>query len=116
MDRRIESDLLGYVVRAVIIQRQTGGNLTKIFDRIVDTIREESKLKDKINALTAGPRMQSVVISVIPWGMLMILYFFQPAAVGGFFVSLAGIITLLLCVFWQTIGLIVIRKLSKIEV
>ncbi|MBI2071362.1 MAG: type II secretion system F family protein [Elusimicrobia bacterium] len=115
-DRRVDSDLVSYVVRAIIIQRQTGGNLTKIFDRIVDTIREEGKLKDKINALTAGPRMQSIVISIIPWGMLMILYFFQPEAVGNFFTSLMGIFIILACVFWQTIGLIVIRKMAKIEV
>ncbi|MBI4668980.1 MAG: type II secretion system F family protein [Elusimicrobia bacterium] len=115
-DRRVDSDLVSYVVRAIMIQRQTGGNLTKIFDRIVDTIREEGKLKDKINALTAGPRMQSIVISIIPWGMLMVLYFFQPEAVGSFFTSMAGIVIILLCVFWQTIGLIVIRKLAKIEV
>ncbi len=115
-DTRVDSDLVNYVVRAIIIQRQTGGNLTKIFDRIVETIREESKLKDKINALTAGPRMQSMVISVIPWGMLLILYFFQPEAVGSFFFSTLGAIIIVLCIGWQSLGLIVIRKLAKIEV
>ncbi|MBI4370016.1 MAG: type II secretion system F family protein [Elusimicrobia bacterium] len=115
-DARIDSDLVSYAVRAITIQRQTGGNLTKIFDRIVDTIREEGKLKDKINALTAGPRMQSIVISVIPWGMFIVLYFFQPQAVGGFIASVAGIMTIIACVGWQTIGLIVIRKMAKIEV
>ncbi len=115
-DQRIESELVSYVVRAVIIQRQTGGNLTKIFDRIVDTIREEGRLKDKINALTAQPRYQSIVLSIIPWGMLMILYFFQPQMVGAFYVSFLGILTLLVCVFWQSIGIAVIRRMAKIEV
>lgn len=115
-DQRVASELVSYVVRAIIIQRQTGGNLTKIFDRIVETIREEGKLQDKVNALTAGPRMQSIVISVLPWGMVVIVYFFSPQMIGGFFASLPGIITIIGCVFWQTIGLVVIRKLAKIEV
>ncbi|MBI4063307.1 MAG: type II secretion system F family protein [Elusimicrobia bacterium] len=115
-DERVDSEMVGYVVRAIIIQRQTGGNLTKIFDRIVDTIREEGKLKDKVNALTAGPRIQSLVISVVPWAMLIILYFFQPQTVGAFYTSILGLIVILFSVFWQTIGQIVIRKMAKIEV
>ena len=115
-ESRAGSNLVSYVVRAIIIQRQTGGNMTKIFDRIVETIREESKLQDKVNALTAGPRMQSMVIMVLPWGMLVIVYFFSPEMVGSFFASLFGVITILACVFWQMIGLVVIRKLAKIEV
>jgi len=48
MEDRVYSRLLAYMIRAIVLQRQVGGNLTKIFERIVDYIREESKVEEKI--------------------------------------------------------------------
>ncbi|MBR5151315.1 MAG: type II secretion system F family protein, partial [Elusimicrobiaceae bacterium] len=62
MVARVDSRMLSYIVKAIIIQRQVGGNLTVIFARLVENIREESKLEEKLQAMTAQQRIQSIVV------------------------------------------------------
>ena len=50
---RVESRMLSYIIKAIIIQRQVGGNLTVIFARLVENIREESKLETEYSQITA---------------------------------------------------------------
>ena len=116
MEARIESRLLSYVIKAIIIQRAVGGNLTKIFDRIVDNIREEGKLEEKVQSLTAQQRIQSVVVGILPWGMVALMFAFQPEMMIKFYFTLRGVLIVLFCVLWMSIGMGFVRKLADIQV
>lgn len=116
MEERISSRLISYVIKAVIIQRSVGGNLTKIFDRIVDNIREEGKLEEKMQALTAQQRIQSVVVGIMPWGMVTIMFLFQPEMMAKYYFSPLGFLTVFFCVIWMSIGMGIVRKLADIQV
>lgn len=116
MEDRIESRLLSYMVKAIVLQRQVGGNLTKIFERIVENIREESKLEEKLQAMTAQQRIQAIVVGIMPWIMVGVMWVFQAEQMTSFYTSVVGIVVLFLCIIWIGIGIKMVNKLGEIKV
>ncbi|MDE2491233.1 MAG: type II secretion system F family protein [Elusimicrobia bacterium] len=116
VEERVQSRLLSYMIKAIVIQRSVGGNLTKIFDRIVENIREESKLVEKTAAMTAQQRIQAIVVGVMPWIMLIIMFAFQPTTMKEFYFTPLGFFTLLFCTIWISIGMKIVNKLGDINV
>jgi len=116
VEERVQSRLLAYMIKAVVIQRSVGGNLTKIFDRIVENIREESKLVEKTAAMTAQQRIQAIVVGAMPWVMLIVLFVFQPEAMKAFYFTPLGVLVLVGCTIWITIGMKMVNKLGDIQV
>ncbi|MBI5883484.1 MAG: type II secretion system F family protein [Elusimicrobia bacterium] len=113
---RVPSRLLSYMIKAIIIQRSVGGNLTKIFDRIVENIREEAKLVEKTAAMTAQQRIQAIVVGLMPWVMLAVMWMFQPKVMSDFYFSAIGVMVLVFCTVWISIGMKVVDKLGDIQV
>ncbi|MBI4056682.1 MAG: type II secretion system F family protein [Elusimicrobia bacterium] len=116
LEERVESRLLSYMIKAIVIQRQVGGNLTKIFDRIIENIREEGKLEEKTKSLTAQQRIQSIVVGVMPWIMLAIMFMFQGPVMAKFYFTPIGVFVLLFCAGWIAIGMRVVKSLGNIRV
>ena len=116
MEERVESRLLSYMVKAIVLQRQVGGNLTKIFERIVENIREESKLEEKLQAMTAQQKIQSLVVAIMPWIMVGVLFVFQPEVMIKFYTKPIGIAILFMCIVWIGIGIKMVSKLGEIRV
>lgn len=116
MVARVDSRMLAYIVKAIIIQRQVGGNLPVIFARLVENIREESKLEEKLQAMTAQQRIQSIVVSVMPFVMMMVMFVFNPTQMISFYTSPIGMIVFLFCIVWIFIGMQVLKKLGNIRV
>lgn len=116
MVARVDSRMLAYIVKAIIIQRQVGGNLPVIFARLVENIREESKLEEKLQAMTAQQRIQSIVVSIMPFVMMMVMFVFNPTQMISFYTSPVGMIIFLFCVVWIFIGMQVLKKLGEIRV
>lgn len=116
VEERVQSRLLSYMIKALVIQRSVGGNLTKIFDRIVENIREESKLVEKTAAMTAQQRIQAIVVGAMPWVMLVIMFAFQPGPMKEFYFSPFGVFVLFGCTFWIGVGMKIINKLGDVDV
>ncbi|MEF3280262.1 MAG: type II secretion system F family protein [Elusimicrobiota bacterium] len=116
MEDRVSSKMLSYMIRAIVLQRQIGGNLTKVFERIVIDIREESKLEEKTKALTAQQRIQSIVVAIMPWVMVSVMFVFQPDVMIRFYATPLGFFTAVFCVIWMSIGIKFVSSLGKIEV
>jgi tight adherence protein B len=70
---RVPSGDLRYVVIAILIQRETGGNLSEIFDKIASLMRERQQLAGQIRVLSADGRMSAVVLSLLPFVMMGVL-------------------------------------------
>ena len=116
LNDRIDSRMLAYIIKAIIIQRQVGGNLTVIFSRLVENIREESKLEEKLQAMTAQQKIQSVVVSIMPFVMMLVMFIFNPSQMISFYTSPIGVVIFLFCVFWIAIGMKVLKKLGEVQV
>jgi len=76
--RRIPSDDLDFVITAINVQREVGGNLSEILDNISFTIRERIRIKGEVRVLTAQVRTSGTVLSMIPFGLTLILWFLNP--------------------------------------
>lgn len=116
LDERVGSDDLTLMVRAVEIARQTGGNLTEVFELIASTIRERTRIEGKIKSMTAMGRLQGIVVGMIPIFLLGALSVLDPTMMGNFFRSVEGIAILVLTGVLLTAGAFVIKKIVNIEV
>jgi tight adherence protein B len=76
--RRIPSDDLDFMVTAINVQREVGGNLSEILDTISFTIRERVRIKGEIRTLTAQVRTSGTVLSLIPVFLTLVLWFLNP--------------------------------------
>jgi len=64
--QRMPSDDTGLFVTAVLVARESGGDVTAIFTRLVETLRERKKIREKIKTLTFMARMQAIVMALLP--------------------------------------------------
>lgn len=64
---------------AVLVQRQTGGNLSELFDKLGAIVRERFRIRGLINSLTAQGRMQAVILASLPVCMFALMMVIQPA-------------------------------------
>lgn len=116
LDERVESRMLSYIIKAIIIQRQVGGNLTVIFARLVENIREESKLEEKLDAMTAQQKIQAIVVGIMPVVMLGVMFMFRPGEMLAFYSTAVGLFVLFFCFVWIMIGMKLIQKLGDVKV
>ena len=99
-----------------IIQRETGGNLTRILAGLAATIRERFKLKMQIKTLTAEGRVTSLILGLIPVVFALLTWFLNPKYISILFVHPVGKKILLFALFLEGLGFYVMRRLSRIEV
>ena len=83
--RRIPSDDLDFVITAINVQREVGGNLSEILDTISFTIRERVRIKGEIRVMTAQVRTSGMVLSLIPVFLTIALWFVSPEYISSFF-------------------------------
>jgi tight adherence protein B len=116
MDKRVGSEDLTLMIQSIEIARQTGGNLTTVFDRIDETIRERRRIEGKITALTAQGRIQGRVVGAMPLVLGVVLYLLDPVMMMTFIRSTAGIVVLSFVVLLELCGFFIIRKIVDIDV
>jgi tight adherence protein B len=73
--RRIPSEDLDFVITAINVQREVGGNLSEILDNISFTIRERVRIKGEVRVLTSQVRTSGSVLSMIPFFLVLVLWF-----------------------------------------
>lgn len=103
-------------VTAINILKETGGNMAETFSTIVTTIRERQKVEKKIDAMTAQGVMQGLIVSLVPIGIIILLYLVDPAYVRPMFTSTLGLMILFATFTLVVVGGIVIRKIVTIKV
>ncbi|NUQ11220.1 MAG: type II secretion system F family protein [Gemmatimonadaceae bacterium] len=78
LQHRVNDLDLRMFVTAVLIQRETGGNLSEILDRIATLMRERSALKDEVETLTAESRLSARIMSALPFFVFAVAWAFDP--------------------------------------
>jgi len=113
---RVGSDDLDLMVTAVIIQRQVGGNLAEILDKIRDTIRERVRIKGEIRTLTAQGRISGLIIGLLPVALALILLIINPGYLRELFNSPAGLAMVAYAAVSEVIGVVLVRRIMNIRV
>ncbi len=116
LERRVSSEDLALMVRSIEIARQTGGNLTEVFDKIAAVIRERIRIQGRIRALTSQGRLQGVVVGLLPLALIVALFFLDPAMMGAFFSSAAGIAIGGAALLLEVLGALLIRRIVAIDI
>lgn len=116
LEERVNSEDLTIMIRSIEIARQTGGNLTEVFDKIASVIRERTRIQGRIRTLTAQGRMQGIVVGLLPIALLFALFMLDPAMMTSFFTSGLGITIGCLALFLEIAGALMIRKIMRIDI
>ena len=121
--RRIPSEDLDFVITAINVQREVGGNLSEILDTISFTIRERVRIKGEIRVMTANVRSSGTILSLIPLVLAGALWFVSPEYIGTFFAPnkfipqpWCGIISVSVIIGLILAGYFVMMKIADIEV
>jgi tight adherence protein B len=116
--RRIPSDDLDFVVTAVNVQREVGGNLSEILDTISFTIRERVRIKGEVRVLTAQVRASGTLLSFIPICLAIMLWIINPDYLMTFTEAgpICGWIVAGVVLFLIGTGYFIMMKIADIEV
>lgn len=114
--RRMENEDFSWVADGVAIQRDTGGNLSEVLERVGQTIRERNELHKKVRAISAEGRASGWVMMAVPPGLGTYLAFMNPVMFKNAFLSLTGVLVLGVCALLYFVGFLWIRKIVKVEV
>jgi tight adherence protein B len=105
-----------FFVTAVMLQRETGGNLAEILDNLSYVIRERFKIQRQVRVHTAQGRLTMALLMAMPPAVVAVLAVFSPEFVHPLFYDPIGHTLLVVSIALQTIGYFVIRKIIKIQV
>jgi tight adherence protein B len=114
--RRVGQEDLLFFMTAINIQSKTGGNLGEILERLSRLIRQRSKIRLKIRALTAEGRMSSYFLSAVPFLVFAAINILTPSFYGEVKNHPATVPVFILAAALLTIGNLIIRKMVNFRV
>jgi tight adherence protein B len=127
LGRRVNSQDMDIVISAYLVQKDVGGNLTEIMEKVAETIRERLRIQGDIKVLTAQGRLSGLVVGMLPLALLLFIFLFSPGyydvilgppvytQIGGLDITL-GVIMGMLAFGLQILGAYLIFKIVSIKV
>jgi tight adherence protein B len=116
LTRRVPNLDLKFFATAVILQRQTGGDMAEILDKIARLIRERFQIWGQVQALTGEGRLSGIVLMALPIVLLVAVWIINREYVMLLFTDPMGQRMLVGAVILQVLGALVIRKIVNIKV
>ena len=116
MTERVPNLDLRFFATAVILQRQTGGDLAEILDKIGSLIRDRFRIWGQVQALTGEGRLSGIVLLALPVLLFFVVLYLNPDYVMVLFTDPMGKKMLLGGIIMQLLGAAVIRKIVNIQV
>lgn len=107
---------LRFFVIAVTIQRETGGNLAELLDKLASLIRARFKLLGTIRVLATEGRVSAWILSILPFALLAIINLINPKFMSILWTDPAGIITVWMGLIFMVVGIIWMWRTVKIRV
>jgi len=105
-----------FFVTAVMLQRETGGNLAEILDNLSYVIRERFKILRQVRVHTAQGRLTMVLLMALPPTIVVVMQLLNPGFIQPLFSDPWGHVLIVAGISMQTIGYFVIRKIIRIQV
>jgi len=105
-----------FFVTAVMLQRETGGNLAEILDNLSYVIRERFKIQRQVRVYTAQGRLTMALLMGMPPIIVTVMLLLNPSFIRPLFADPIGHTLLVAGIILQTVGYFVIRKIVRIQV
>jgi tight adherence protein B len=103
-------------VTAMHIQRETGGNLAEILEKVSHTIRERYKIMEDFRTMTTSARLSGWILCALPFVLVFMLTVFNPDYMGVLVHDQRGHYVLGFALVWQILGMLLIKKFLSIKV
>jgi tight adherence protein B len=116
LTERVPSVDVKFFVTAVMLQRETGGNLAEILDNLSYVIRERFKIQRQVRVYTAQGRLTMALLMGMPPIIVVVMMTLNPAFIQPLFSDPIGHTLLVGGIALQTVGYFVIRKIIRIQV
>ncbi|MDT0201202.1 type II secretion system F family protein [Nocardioides sp. AE5] len=113
---RTESQDFAWVVMAIRIQRQVGGNLNELLSTVANTLRERDYLRRQVKTLSAEGILSGWILAALPVGMFFYMLLFRREYVSRLWSEPLGLLMLVAAVVALALGGVVIKKIVKVEV
>jgi tight adherence protein B len=116
LSERVPLTDLRYFVVAVLIQRDSGGNLTEVLSNLSQLIRERLKLMSKIRVLSAEGRLSAWILGLMPFALGAVMNLLNPTFMSPLWTDPIGIAILQYMLGLMAIGVLLLRKIIRIRV
>ena len=116
MAERVGGEDFKWVVLAINIQRQVGGNLAALLTTVANTLREREQVRRQIKVLSAEGRLSAVILVVLPFALVGYLSVVNPQYLSQLTAETVGKISIAIALVLIGIGIVWMRKIIKIDV
>ena len=113
---RVPLQDLKIVITAILIQKESGGNLAEVFDKTAYVIRERFRLKRQVRVHTAQGRLTGWILSLLPIVLGILLYLINPESMSLLWTRPIGVKLLYLSAGMTVTGALIIRKIVNMDV
>lgn len=107
---------VSYFVVAVMIQRESGGNLAELLDKISSIVRERLKLLGEIRTLSAEGTLSAIILTALPFGVALVVNIVNPKFLSVLWTDPAGIRMVGVALFMMVLGILWMRQIIRIRV
>ena len=116
LNERIGSDDVDVVVTAILIQRNTGGNLAEVLDSVTETMRDRERIQGEIKTLTSQQRLTGWVLSLWPMGLFLLFFLVNHTRMALMWQTPVGIVLLVVFVILNLLGFFTIQRILDIDI
>lgn len=114
--QRMGSVDFGWVVMAIRIQREVGGNLAEVLAQVSATMRERERLRRQVQVLSAEGRLSAWVLGGLPLVFIVYLVLVRPEYIGLLVTTPLGVVMIVVGVLLLAVGAVWLRKVVRVEV
>lgn len=112
---RMKSEDFDWVVTAIAIQREVGGNLAELLDIVAGTMQERERIRREVSTLTAEGRIGAIIISLLPIAIGLFVYSVNRSYISPLWHSGLGKIFLIGSILLAVVGVFWLRQIVEIE-
>ncbi|MDO9279768.1 MAG: type II secretion system F family protein [Polaromonas sp.] len=107
---------LRYFVVAVLIQRESGGNLTEVLGNLSRLVRERLKLRSKVKVMSADGRLSAWILTLMPFALAALMNAFNPDFMAPLWTDPMGVVMLQYLLTMTVVGVVVMQKIIRIRI
>jgi len=116
LSTRVDIPDMKYFVISVLIQRETGGNLASVLEKIGSLIRERLRLFGRIRVLSSQGRLEAWILSILPFAVAAIMFFIWPQFISLLWTEPLGRVMLATAGIMLIIGVLIMWRMVRIRV
>jgi tight adherence protein B len=113
---RVPIEDVHFLATAILVQKETGGNLAEILDKAASIMRERMRLKGQLRIYTAQGRLSGWVLCLMPFAMFFMLTLLNPEYERQLWADPLGLHFIYAGLIMMAIGILIVRKIINIRV